>query len=145
VLAISKNIHYSTSNVESLTPNRENPMTEKQKFQNHLKSIGFNITEVQSSLVLNPIYYKTFNGDHFISSGIHVNIFGGSDTPAGGLGCIVFSRHGSLRKYRCRNVDTSPELFKYVFTPKTAGEAIGMFMQWNELANITLSKYKKVL
>jgi hypothetical protein len=118
----------------------------KSEFLDYLKSIGFQTGDVVSSLPLVPTYYRTNKGDHFIQSAIHIKIFKGSNTPENGLGCVSFSVHGKQRDKHCRNVQTAPEVFKHVFCPDTAREAIREFDLWNEQRHLIMkTSWKKVL
>jgi len=120
-------------------------MTNKQQFQEYLKDHGFKTSGVFNHFPLNPVYYKSPNKDHFIASGIHVCVFGGSDTPKGDLGCVTFAYHGTYKRKGCRTV-SSTEVFKKAFVPKNATEAIEQLQQWLQKSKTTLQKeWKRIL
>jgi len=119
-------------------------LTEVQKFQKFLKEKGFETSPVLNSLKLNPTYYKNESKDHVMLSAIHVCIFEGSDTKKGDLGCVTFSYHGKRKKYKCRNIDSSPEVFKETLLPNSANEAIIEFTNWKLWSQHNLKRWEKV-
>jgi hypothetical protein len=122
-------------------------ITMKERFENHLQSIGFDTQhDVLKTLHLVPSYYKNQDGDRILISDIHVAIFGGSNTKEGDLGCVVLSYYGKLKKKGKKIVDDNPEILKKVFVPHSAQEAIRIFDEWhNETKKIRLNEWKKIL
>jgi hypothetical protein len=120
-------------------------MNDKKNFLAQLNELGFINSPVLQTFMLTPRYCKDNEGNHHIVGNIHVCIFGGSDTPENGLGCVTFCYNSKTKLKGCRIVNECSELFKKAFCPKSVDEAITEFHKWNEDSKNEIKTWKKVL
>jgi hypothetical protein len=118
--------------------------TEKTKFRTFLKEQGFELSPVLATADLNVHHRIDKNKNHNIIKKACCCIFGGSDTPKGGLGCITFYYGGLLREYRRKNSHNA-EILKTVVVCETAKEAIVEYKKWKKNATNELYAMKVVL
>ena len=120
-------------------------MTIKNKFFQLMQARGFTILDdIQGRLLLVPHYYKTPKGDRLLISNMRFVVFGGSDVPDGGLGCVVFYYSGVKKKKYCRN-SYQTEILKKTGCYKTAKEVIAVYDKWSKDTKETRSTWQMVL
>jgi len=118
--------------------------TSKEAFQDFLRKEGFSISPVLSTMELIPHHRIDKDGNHSIIDNISVCIFGGSNVPEGGLGCVTFYYGGVLRK-KYRKTAYQAEICKCVVVCETAKQAKKCFQSWRLWANNKLNEMKVVL
>ena len=120
-------------------------MTIKNKFFQLMQARGFTILDdIQGQLLLVPHYYKTPAGDRLLISNLRFVVFGGSDVPKGGLGCVTFYYSGVEKKKYCRNSHDA-EILKKVGCYKTAKEVIAVYDKWSKDTTKTKSTWQMVM
>jgi len=120
-------------------------MTIKNKFFQLMQARGFTIVDdIQGELQLVPHYYKTLTGDRCLISSMRFVVFGGSNVPDGGLGCVVFYYSGVKKKKYCRN-SYQAEILKKVGCYKTAKQVIAVYDKWNKDTNKTRLSWQMVM
>ena len=120
-------------------------MTIKNKFFQLMQARGFTILdEIQGSLLLVPHYYKTQQGDRYLISNMRFVVYGGSNVPVGGLGCVVMYYSGVEKKKHCRNSHQT-EILKKVGCYKTAKEVIAVYDKWSKDTNKRISTWEMVM
>lgn len=119
--------------------------TEVQKFKTALKNRFFNVSDsCYSYLMLNPSAYRDQDGNRILTGNIGVSIFGGSNTPAGSLGCVSMRLQGKIIKKGHRNAHSDCVLSK-AFVAKDADHAIAEFEAWNKQIQIERKKWKLMI
>jgi hypothetical protein len=118
--------------------------TDKQIFKNFLRSKGFTVYEVVSQKMYTPAYYKSIEGDHCLISNISVCIFGGSDVPTGGLGCVTFY-YGGVKKQKYKKIACVSEILKETTICNNSDDAITKFKKWLEDTKIELKTWKRII
>ena len=107
-------------------------MTIKDKFFQLMQARGFTIVDdIQGELQLVPHLYKTDQGVRRLISGMRFVVFGGSNVPDGGLGCVTFYYSGLEKKKYCRNSHQT-EILKKVGCYTTAKEVIAVYDKWSK-------------
>jgi len=121
-------------------------LTEVQKFKRALSKRFFKTSKnsCYSYSQMIPSTYRTQGGDLVITGNIGVTIFGGSNTPAGELGCVSFSWQGKVKAYRCRNVQDIP-VMKCTLVAKNAQHAIAEYDNFCKLMETERKKWKKII
>jgi len=120
-------------------------MTIKNKFFQLMQARGFTILDdIQGQLLLVPHYYKTPAGDRYLISNLKFVVFGGSDVPDGGLGCVTMYFSGVEKKKYCRNSHQT-EILKKVGCYKTAKEVIAVYDKWSKDTKETMSTWQMVM
>lgn len=120
-------------------------MTIKNKFFQLMQARDFAIkADMQGDLKLIPHHYKTEQGDHCLISSLRFVVFGGSNVPDGGLGCVTFYYSGMEKKKHCRNSHPT-EMLKKVGCYKTAKKAIAAFDKWLMESEETISTWQVVI
>jgi hypothetical protein len=120
-------------------------MTIKDKFFQLMQARGFTIVDdIQGELQLVPHLYKTDQGVRRLISGMRFVVFGGSNVPDGGLGCVVFYFSGVEKKKYCRNSHQT-EILKKTGCYKTAKEVIAVYDKWSKDTKETMSTWQMVM
>ncbi len=120
-------------------------MTIKDKFFQLMQARGFKIVDdIQGHFPLVPHHYKTDKGDHVLISSMRFVVYGGSNVPDGGLGCVTMYYSGVKRKKHCRNTEWS-EILKKVGCYKTAKEVVAVYDKWHKDSLITIGSWQKVI
>lgn len=120
-------------------------MTVKDKFFQLMQARGFEIVDdIQGHFLLVPHYYKTDKGDHCLISSMKFVVFGGSNVPKGGLGCVTFYYSGVKKKKYCRN-SYQTEILKKVDCYKTAKEVAAAYDKWHTDSQKTIGFWQKVM
>jgi hypothetical protein len=118
--------------------------TEKTKFQDFLKKIGFEISPVYNYSYFSPRCRKDSSGNVNIIDKISICIWEDSNNPKRKIGCISFCYQGIERKFRHNYVNGQQFFYKEVVC-KTSIEAIKKYNDWSLWACSELNKMKFIL
>jgi len=122
-------------------------LTEVQKFKRMLAKRFFKTSKDSnySYFMLEPCAYRCDNGDKIVTGNIAVMILGGSDTPAGELGCVSMEYLGKIKPYRSRHASSHGAILRKAFVAKDAKHAIAEYGKWHETIKETRKTWKQIL
>ncbi len=117
--------------------------TQDDKFKEYLEKLGFILSPVLQTFLLNPSLYKQ-NGNLILLSNIHVCVFKGANTKDTEVGCVTFCINGKIKEKYKRNA-YDYEFEKKAVVCKTTKEAIEAFEKWTETTQSKMSSMSKIM
>lgn len=118
--------------------------TERQKVRDYFRKRGFAMSPVLFRNDLIPHYRRTPLGDHTLIYSVCCCMYGGSNVPAGGIGCVTFFYAGPYREKR-KQFTYQAEMLKQAGVYKTAAKTIVAFESWMQNAKKEINSWKVII